>query len=324
MKRLFGIMLAGVLVAGLSTTAMGQGRPGPGKRMGPAASRPAGDQKRMSPDRLMERLTKELNLTEQQQTQVKQILQTQHQALQNWRKENGQKVEELHTQIREAMKANDMEKVKATRAELQKVMESRWALHENLIKQLGDVLKPDQMEKAREILREGRPGPGGPMQDLNLTPEQKQQRMKIMDEARAKAQATEDPKAKAEIWKAAMEKVYSDVLTPEQRKQVDQMKKRADFFEVIKKLDLTDDQKKQIEAIRQETKTKVDSATTPQQKKEIIQAGFKKINETVLTEAQREQLKQLRAEWQKDHPRGRMGPGSRPLEGGPEGGPRSK
>jgi Spy/CpxP family protein refolding chaperone len=64
---------------------------------------------------------------------------------------------------------------------------------------------------------------------------------------------------------------------------------------VFKSLNLTDDQKTQVKAIMQQARTDAQNATDPQAKREIHKAAFQKVKDTVLTDAQRAQLEQMRA-----------------------------
>ncbi len=75
----------------------------------------------------------------------------------------------------------------------------------------------------------------------------------------------------------------------------------------FKKLDLTDDQKAQMDTIRKDSKAKADvinvnAALTPEQKKEqlkALKAESRTIMEGVLTPAQKEQMKESKAKHEK-------------------------
>jgi Spy/CpxP family protein refolding chaperone len=78
---------------------------------------------------------------------------------------------------------------------------------------------------------------------------------------------------------------------------------------LAKKLNLTDTQRQQFREIGQHTRQQVmsirnDSSLTDDQKKEKVQALRKQSHQEmfgVLTPEQKEQLKQMRQQWQKDH-----------------------
>ncbi len=323
MSRTVAMLMAGAMLAGMTSLAFAQGR-GDGRR-DRAASGP-------DDDRPLERMLKELNLTEDQQKQVQQILDTRQQALRNWRKENGLALKDRQKQFQDAKKSGDEDKIKAARQEVEKIEQSRKALHENVIKQLKDVLTPDQLEKARKFLdqardpsREDQPRQGlrAPrviegLMALDLTEDQRTQARKISDEARKKADAAADPAEKERIMKAAGETIEADVLNDQQREKVRRLKGANVLLRLIQKLNLTDDQKKQIKTIMEDAKAQVEKPARGQEKRDISRQAFKKIFDTVLTDEQR---KQLRDVMQKDNPRegrgrsGDRGPGKDPRSG---------
>ncbi|HEX3466977.1 MAG TPA: Spy/CpxP family protein refolding chaperone [Candidatus Elarobacter sp.] len=71
--------------------------------------------------------------------------------------------------------------------------------------------------------------------------------------------------------------------------------------EMFKKLGLSDAQKAQIKAIMKSAREQNQNVTDPEQKRANFKAAFDKIN-GVLTPAQRDKLKQMRAQMQHDHP----------------------
>ena len=76
----------------------------------------------------------ELNLSEDQQKTVRQIFDTQKQAVSNC-EENMAQLKDLHKQVVDARENGDQTKLDAAQKSVQKILESRKALHENLIKQ---------------------------------------------------------------------------------------------------------------------------------------------------------------------------------------------
>lgn len=284
-------------VAGVAMAQSTQPAPKQGAASRPAASQPA---KRPGAGRpsdekfLLDRIA-DLNLSEEQKAQVKQILEAQRQAVNDWQRENNRKVRELENQLKEANKAGDTEAAKAAGDGLKSINESRRTLHENMIKQLTEALTPEQMERVRAMLasRVVRNMPG--LQSLSLTEEQKQQVRRIFEDARNVAEATKTKEAKDAIWAEAFEKVKATVLTDPQRKMLDDMQRHGDFFQVVQKLKLTDEQKAKIAEIRKTTETQVAQAKTQQEKRQFVQAALKKINTEVLTDAQRAQLKKEKA-----------------------------
>ncbi len=214
--------VAAVLVLGLVTAAgwsvEGEEGKGPRDRQGP------------TPGERLERLSKALDLTAEQQTQIQPILQAHHQAMQNDRNANEQKREDLHKQIRDAAQAGERDKAKELIQQLEALNADRRAEMENFEKQLDEVLTDEQMEKAKGLFRQRardmRPGqgPGRMAEALGLSDEQQEQVRTIMQAARAEAAQADTPEAKREILKAAMDKVHAEVLTEEQRAKAKELR----------------------------------------------------------------------------------------------------
>jgi len=101
-------------------------------------------------------LFKGVNLTDDQKPKVKDIMTKQKTAIEAWRKENGPKLKDLHEKMVQARKDKDEASIKSTKADIQKIWESRKALHESLMKSLGGVLTADQMTKVKENFKECR------------------------------------------------------------------------------------------------------------------------------------------------------------------------
>ncbi|MBI5722850.1 MAG: Spy/CpxP family protein refolding chaperone [Planctomycetes bacterium] len=177
---------------------------------------------------------KELGLTEDQIAKIKQIFETHKQAVENFMKENGEKMKALREKFQAAK--GDEEALKALKEEGKALMESHKALAEDLKKQLSEVLTAEQLEKFKAAFEkfrgEGGPGKGfgpgkgmGPMigEKLGLTDEQKAKAKEIMEQARKDAKAAETPEAKKEIFEAAKKK-FEDLLTDEQKKKLEEFK----------------------------------------------------------------------------------------------------
>ena len=306
MSRTVAMLVAVVTLAGVTALVSAQGpERGEGRRLR-ATSEPV---------RSLDRMLRELNLTEDQQKQVRQIMDTQRQAVENWRKENQATLKDLQKQLEDARESGDKDKIKAARQGIEKVEQSRKALHENLIKQLKDALTPEQLEKAKKFLEQAREQfreehPGLRMLEglkaLDLTEEQKTQARDIFEQARKKADAATDPKEKEAAMKAAREKIESEVLTEPQRRKVRRQEGANALLKAIQRLNLTDDQKKQIHAIMEDSKVQAEKAQTDREKMDIHRQAFKKVHDTVLTDQQRQELKDM----QKNQPRegrGRLG-----------------
>jgi len=190
-----------------------------------------------------------------------------------------------------------------------------------------------------------RPGPGGrgqfgPLCDwqddgtpplmlgiLDMTDEQKESVTKLVEESRAKLHAD-----------------IEAVLTVEQIEKLEQLRESTPWGSgragrgylgigprgpfggpnvippALETLDLAEEQKTAIEAIREKARTDAEAAETWQARREIMQAAHDEIM-AVLTDEQVEKLKQLRPETPWGPGRGHPGIGPRGPFGGPDGTP---
>lgn len=251
-------------------------------------------------ERMMEAL-KKLDLTDEQKTQVKQVLETHKQAVENWRKENEEKGKALREKARDAKTRQDRQ---AIREEFVKLMQSRRELHEKLIEQLKAILTKEQAEKLQGMFGpRGGDGPRGhgPMdlflgalRRLELTEEQKTKVRGIMEAAKEAAGKAETRQDKAKAIKAALDTIREDVLTDAQRQKLTEMREQfAKRHNPLAALDLSDEQKGQIEKIMADAKAAADQAETRQEKWKIHMEARKKIADEVLTAEQVGKLKAM-------------------------------
>ena len=247
----------------------------------------------------MDELIEKLDLAPSVETQVRQIFQTHHQAVANWRREHGEDFRELAEQYRKAADAGDDKKAEAIRKKMHKLKEGRRKLRDELTKQLADVLNDEQMAKVKECFaRHRRRSAAGlaVLQQLDLTDKQKAQVREILDDAGKKAEKLDDAEEKKKVRRAAFEKIRTKVLTDEQRKCLKTMKRRAHDRNPFAKMDLTDEQKAKMNKISKAAHQRAAKADTFAQRQEIMRASFHKIVEDVLTDEQREQLHRSRRE----------------------------
>jgi Spy/CpxP family protein refolding chaperone len=181
-------------------------------------------------------------------------------------------------------------------------------------------------------------GPRGPfagpdgippaLEALNLTDEQKTAIKEIRDKAKNDAEAAETRQARQEIMQAAHDDIMG-LLTDEQIEEMEQLRantmrgpgrpgrgnigigpRRGSFAgpdgitSALEALDLTEEQKDAIQAIREKAKTDAEAAETRQARREIMQTARDEIL-NLLTDEQKEQLQQLRPR----RPREQGGPG---------------
>lgn len=100
---------------------------------------------------------------------------------------------------------------------------------QSAIEQIGrNVLNDEQRAKFRQLRQQQGPG-GGPqpfmeaMKQLDLTQEQKVRMQEIMQQARTDAEKATDPQAKRQALEAARKKIRTEVLTDEQRQQLEKI-----------------------------------------------------------------------------------------------------
>ncbi|MGQ9650786.1 MAG: Spy/CpxP family protein refolding chaperone [Phycisphaerae bacterium] len=190
----------------------------------------------------MERLTKELNLTKEQQKKIQKLM-TDHRdqmrdELQKRITENTPKFRELRTQLQEARTAGDREKVRKLESQIRELMgdDKADAARQKLINEIEAVLTAEQKTKFQKI-KDDVFNPRPPLEDnpelllravesLEL-PKDKADKIKgLVDEWRTKhprlRPRNRDEKAEQEA-KAAAAEVYKKVmaeLTPEQQTKV--------------------------------------------------------------------------------------------------------
>lgn len=280
-----------------------------------------------------------IGATDEQKEKLKPIFKAHHEKMTVFRKENRDKVREatkaMHT-------AAGVEEFQAASDQLKVIFEKRLALHKEFETQLGTVLSAEQVAKAKAYFKEQiarvkgpdrkgrgegrgpgdnmrkRQGPGGqgrrvgPFQDLKLTDEQKQKIKDIMNDARAKSEnLTGDDCHK--VMREAREKISDQVLTEEQRsklrKKMRQFARRHSGERMGNPLKgiATDEQMEKIKAIMSDAREKAEDAD-PEARRDILQAARKKVSDEVLTEEQRDKLREKMKQMRQ---RRRVGDGER-------------
>jgi len=263
-------------------------------------------------------LLKDMTLTEPQRKQVDQILDTDRQAVGNWMKDHAEDLKAAKAKLEEAQKSGDKDQVREAREAIAKILATRADPHENLMKQLSEVLTKEQMDKVRAALpprMEGKlDGLGANIERLGLDDKQREQVKAIMDPAREAAAKADGADAKRQILKDALEKIRTDVLTEDQRKKLESMKPnkedglasrpttragKGEIFEALtqlrEKLNFTDDQKSKIEDIVKATREAMKSAQGAEAKRAALKDGWKKI-EDAMTPDQKALLEKWRSE----------------------------
>lgn len=250
----------------------------------------------------IERVLKELNLSAEQQTQVKQILETHRQAVENWLKENGEDLKTLREQMRKARKEKDHKALKGLRKKMADGMKGRRELQKSLRKQIEAVLTDEQKTKAKEMMRRGHRAVIGArmvrraLGQVGLTDKQEEQIKKIVAETQSSACKVESPKEKVELWQKAVKTIKSDVLTKEQAKKFEQsmnrMRRRYGRMMLMTGLNLTDEQKAQAKKIREKYHDKIENAE-PEERWELMKKMREEL-ESILTDEQKAKAKKHR------------------------------
>lgn len=256
------------------------------------------------------RLMRIIQPTEEQKPKLHQILQTHKQALENWREQHEGEMRAIREKIAQARKNNDTEALQAAREEFKPLHDSRAELHKSLDAQLAEVLTDEQMNRARQYFKSQHPRPGrrqgegparGVLDKLNLNEEQKTKVQAILKDAHEQAKKTDSPEVRRQLMQDAFMKIEGSVLTPEQIEAFKNLRAQAMARHGGQRgqrrgrkagLDLTDEQQAQSKAIMDEARAKAQQAETKEEKRAIYREAMAKVHQDVLTDDQREQVKQ--------------------------------
>lgn len=153
------------------------------------------------------------------------------------------------------------------------------------------------------------PGPGGEGGGQRrrggmgtMTEAQQAQVREIMDAARQQAEGVESREERREIFRAAMEKVRDEVLTDEQRQQMEeqreQWRQRREENNPMNRIGASEEQKTQAKAIMDAARQQAEGVESREERREIFRAAMQKVHEEVLTEEQRQQMDEMRKQWE--------------------------
>lgn len=196
---------------------------------------------------LLDRLTSELNLTADQQTQIRTVIQTHFQQARQAQQdsEQGQQIAAIRDQMRQAREAGDQQRLEELRKQLRELTGSesdgrRAAVQQSMQELRGKIaplLTPEQQEKFAAMdlapgATAGALGPGAAdprrlrsaVQKLDLTSEQRAQVDQIFQNARdeMKSLPEGDRRARYQLGQKVMSDVRA-VLTPEQQTQLQEL-----------------------------------------------------------------------------------------------------
>lgn len=320
MKKLF-LRVTALCVMGLLAGVALAEKEGPepaGKRKGRRARADRGKQR-------IENLLDELKLKDDAEAPVRQILETYGQAMRQWTQQNAPALKELRgklgggrkpakpgQQAPEPPKKLSEEEQKEAKAKLRELQQKRAAITENLLKQLKEHLTKEQMGIVQKGLKIRARRPAAPafwmLKQLDLTAQQREKVQGIMAAAREDAKG-KDRKAKGEASRAAMATILKDVLTAEQRDKIEKLKKEGrprGAGGMFPGIDLTKDQQVKAKEIMTAARAKAKEAGDRQGKTAALREARKKIIEEVLTDEQREKIKQRRQEMREKRKAGRV------------------
>ena len=257
---------------------------------------------------LEQRMTRELQLTEDQQKQVKQILDTHKQAVENWNKENAEAVKAAREKLAKAMQDRNREAITAARAEMAKLNEPRQTMQKKLVEQLKGVLTDEQKPKLDRLLATRRAQAALSMADrlrravrrLRLDEDKAKQVEAIIKTTEVDVKKVEAPRDKAALWNKAVEKIKA-IVGQEKAGQLDTALRatardaRQGRGNMFANLNLSEDQNKKVQEIMAEARKKASEAERGD-RREIYRAAMEKITKDVLTEEQAKAYEKQRAE----------------------------
>ncbi len=248
-----------------------------------------------------------VNLSDEQRQQVAEIFRGHAQAIHTYGHEHAAEIRQNLSELRQAKRNGDEEAIQAAQAKLEEHKQFRETQKQSLLEQLDGVLDDQQMAQTTELLqqhwqqrqqrRQNRNQRRAQLAEaLELTDEQRSESEAIMSAAREQAQAVEDREGRFQIMREAMQTVHSEVLTDEQRTQLQQLRRERS---PLGRLGATDKQFEQAEAIIGEAREQARQAETREQRREIMRAARERIRGEVLTDQQRTQAQEMRRQDQK-------------------------
>jgi hypothetical protein len=175
-----------------------------------------------------QRVLREMDLSEEKRGAVESVLKAHAQAVENWRKENGEKLRELRSKVREERREGDADEASEARSEMRKLWDSRRALQDDLMKQLGEHLTQEQLAQVRAAMigrQRGAAARLGPLPaGARLTVLLGALRRVGLDEKQAAQVRAITDRANAALAKASQD--IHALLTPDQKQKLEQMQRR--------------------------------------------------------------------------------------------------
>ena len=252
--------------------------------------------------RMMAQICKGADLSEEQQAQLKTVMESFAQDAKNWHKENADKLQALREEHRQAVKDGDTDKLKELREKRQKLMAGLKTKdetnHQQIIKALGEekgkkVVGMLQAARRRRMARRHPAAATAKVLGDSLTDKQKE----ILAQTAKAVREAEGRDAKKKAATEGREK-FQATLTDEQKQKLATARKRMgrggarqgrEPFSRLKTAlgdSLTADQKK----ILSETSQTVKEADDRDAKRKALGEGMKKLRES-LSDEQKQTLR---------------------------------
>ncbi len=264
----------------------------------------------------------EMDLTEEQMTQVREILDSHRETMAAFFEENREAMTTLRERMEELRNAEepDPEAMRALREEMGELMMSGRELGQALADDLGEVLTEEQLEAVMAAMPPAR-GPGGRGEhgswggrergedrprphaepggmavamlnhiltdDLALTDDQQAQIETLVQDAMA-----QDAGRREGLGRLARQ-IHDDVLTADQRELVDAYKDAMIDGAVVRHLDLTEEQGTQLRELAREVWGQLENAETGEARMAVL-AAAREASEEILTPPQVQQLRMSR------------------------------
>lgn len=253
----------------------------------------------LEPDRiepLHKRCVRLADPTSEQEAQLDQVFRTHAHAVDNWRRENAEKLRAARKLQTDALRTGDRDTFQAVGKELRALMSSRQVLLNTLRNRLGDVLDETQFARVQSLLQPTHSG----VEVLQMLPRirladmQKADVQNLLDQAARRSKKQNNPTACREIMDAAVETIRLSVLTSPQRetlqKLLDRQKEQRRRREMLRRMEYTPRQKAQSKKILAEAQKRAAKVETTQEKQSILAEAHKTIRRDVWTDLQREQF----------------------------------
>ena len=265
---------------------------------------------------LIKKFNSAVNPTPEQQKKLSPLWSQYRKDTATWQATNKAKVTELKRQM--SVKG----KTQYAKQQLAILYSGKQKINRSLLSKMNGVLTSAQMPKAEQVLdpKKSAPKQGAKsLQKLGLNGEQMTQANTIMDEAKVQASKTDDPAVKAALMRDAMARVRNSVMTDEQKTAWDATQKRptirrmrtddgktkensskGETGETGEKkkgrsrggwggVELSEEQREQMTAIREKAKEAMKSAETREEKMAVWREAGQEMKD-VFTDEQKKQM----------------------------------